>query len=477
MNLILKKILKNEVLKNFSVLTFSSILAQGLAIISSIKIAKSLMPEFYGLFSFVLSLSSIYVVIVSLGLRNVMIRSIAINRETAFKQFTISFIIRTLAFIVGILLIFYYNYYFSKVTLDNHTLLLLCINVFALLQWDTIESITFGFEKMKFSAYVNVLMTVIWVLIIFLLPEKIITVKLLLLITVIIQILKVLILTFFAYKEKMIRFSNFKNKSEIKSISKDAFPFYILAIFTLFTSQLSVVYLEQMSNYQEIAYFNISNRIIYPLELVLLTLMTSLFPVLSRNHEHDKERFSKTINITFLSLFSIGVLGALVISTFRNEIVELLYGSSYSATADVIAIQCWYVILFGIFCFIGTVLSATNRQVLLSKLSILYAIISAPCLIYGARFGANGLAIGFIVAGILNMTYHLYWIQKSIPKKINVKYFYAALGIYVFFFLASLIITKLDFITRIAVMSVFLSTIGIIGYKAYQINKKKKYSL
>ena len=108
----IRSFLKRPVIQNFSVLTFSNILVQGFNVFTSIKIAKNLMPEGYGFYSFIMSLSAIYVVFVQLGMRNVIVRGIAVNKDDSGNQFTTSFIARTAAFVLVALAVIIYNTWF-----------------------------------------------------------------------------------------------------------------------------------------------------------------------------------------------------------------------------------------------------------------------------------------------------------------------------------------------------------------------------
>src|SRR5437868_13349153 len=115
----IRSFLKRPVIQNFSVLTFSNILVQGFNVFTSIKIAKNLLPEGYGFYSFIMSLSGIYVVFNQLGMRNVIVRGIAVNKDDAGNQFTTSIITRTAMFFLVALAVIIYNTWFSKITLSG----------------------------------------------------------------------------------------------------------------------------------------------------------------------------------------------------------------------------------------------------------------------------------------------------------------------------------------------------------------------
>lgn len=465
----LKKIISNPVLRNFSILTSSNLLVQALSIFSSIKIAKGLKPDLYGNYSYIISLSSIYLVISSLGFRNNIIRNVAVGRHSE-SIFLESFVARSLMFLVSCFLILSYNYFYSSIRFDIPILLLLMFHVFTCLHWDTFESISFGFERMKFSAIINVSFTLLFVVSITLLPFDKISVINILSLTVATQFLKTLTYAFISKRQGILKSSRSLKLTHLYSRIRESLPYYLLAIFTLFTSQVPILYLEHFSSPMEIGYFNVSNRIILPFQMLLLTLLSSLFPNLSKAYEYDKPKFQKTVKWAFLVIFFVGILGALVVSSFRREVIIIMYGPSYSKSADVIAMQCWFTVLFAIFCLIGTILGAINRQKLIAKLSVAYALISMPCLFFGAKYGAVGLSIGFIVMALINMTYHIYWLRRSMGNFISLKYY---LGGFVFFlitFFVSFKLAELSLVVRISLY--FLLVISLFLYYKLKLQKQ-----
>lgn len=461
---IINKLINNSIFKNFSILTISNVVVQGLAVLSSIKIAKYLKPELYGVYSLMLSISAISVILSSLGLRNIIVREVAVVRDS--KQIFINGVIsRTLMFIITCVGLAFYNEFLAETHLESLLILFLCIHIFMTLQWDSMEAVAFGFEKMKLSAYINVTLSCVWVLVITILPISLFTLKYIFFFTALIQIIKTSSYTYIFLKGGLLIGKFEYSVSSILQTVKEGFPFYILAVFTLFSSQLPVIYLEQLSTSEEIAFFNISFRIISPLQILMMTLLNSLFPNLAKYYETDYVKFLKLIKIAFVTIFLFGILGAFFISVFRSEVVELLYGSTYAKSSDVIAIQCWFTVLFGIFCLIGTILSAVRKQVLLSKLSFVYAAVSVPCLLVGAKYGAVGLSIGFVISGVINMTYHIYYLRRSIDGGIDRSFFIIGGVIYSVLFGLSLLSNMLMFSVKVFVLVLFLTLSSVLIMK------------
>ena len=73
----LSNVLNNKVFRNFSYLTIGSVLAQGLSLLTILKITRIFSPSDYGLFTFIMAQGLLLLAIADLGIRNIVIRSIA----------------------------------------------------------------------------------------------------------------------------------------------------------------------------------------------------------------------------------------------------------------------------------------------------------------------------------------------------------------------------------------------------------------
>ncbi len=458
----LKRIASNRIINNFSALTISSILVQGLTIFSSIKIARNLLTDDFGLFSYLLTLSYIYSIFGGLGMRQVIIRTVAVHPHQSGLLFRKSFLLRTLMFLPLVAGILVYNSFFSKIKLDEVSLILLGANILFLSIWDTLESINFGHQNMKTPSIIQLVFTIVWVMLILLLPVQYIQVNIVLGLTVLLQVFKTITLYIISHKKKFISFISDQNEKLNINLIRESASFFLLSVFTLITTQIPVVYLEQNStDTEEIAFYNIALRIISPVQMLLLTFMNVLYPVISRIFANDTRRFSLSIKNVFILLLLLGNAGGFVLSLFSKEIIFLMYGDAYAKSAKVFNIQIWYTILYSILCYIGMILSAINKQVMLAKLSFAYALIATPCLFIGSHYGSVGLSAGFLLSALLNLTYHFYFMQKVLPEEIRWKVILAGFGFFFTLMTISYFSHDLQFFYKIPVC---LATAGILIY-------------
>lgn len=461
-------LIRNKIFQNFSVLTGASAAMQLLWLLSSIRIARELEPAGYGLINLVSVQAAIFSIIASFGLRTVIIRQVARNRMDASRLFKISNRIRLITTLVAVLAAIGYNSIASDKSLSVSFVVVVVLTIIILSFGDSIESIAFGMEKMQASGYLNLLFSALFVAIIYLIPVQYFTISTVLYITMLNQGLKTIV--YLRWLQKKVLNKNDINilvtKPEISGILKQSNYFFILAVFSALQTQVPIIFLQYNSTIDQIGIFSLGNRMLSPLQLVLNTMMTALFPMFSRLAIGNINLFAVRIKSLLNILVIVGILGCIGFSFFCKEVVILLYGVEFLDSANIILIQCWFTVLFGIFCVIGLVLSALDKQRLLAILSIIYGSSAIPIFYFGTRYGAIGLAVAFIIAALVNMTYHWFVFIKVLQNKVSLGY---TLLIFVPLILSGIITTtltvNLELFPKILAMFILFAISAIYIFK------------
>jgi len=471
---ILKVIRKNNILKNFSVLTGTNLIIQVLSVLSSIRLARLLQPEGYGRLNYVLVQASLFGIIASFGVRLVVIRTIARNKNSTLEIFKASNKVRLIATTIAILCVAIYNLYIVNPSVSAFLL----FSIIALLvfnnAWDALESVAFGFEKMEASGAINLGFMVLYLITIYVIPPGYFTVNTMVTVLVSQQVLKTL--TYYVWLKRKI-LVNVKRDFEHITVSlvlNQSTYYFILAIFTAVQNQLPVLFLKTNASYGQIGLFNIGYRILMPLQMVLDVLLTALFPRFSMLAVTDKAKFAKNIKLLLNVLVFTGIICCTGFTLFSKNVVLTLYGNKYNTSISVIIIQCWFNVLYSIFCVIGTVLSSLDKQRQLALLSAIHALISIPIFLFGSRYGAIGLSYAFVAAAILSMTYHWVILKKLLVNEITWKYTFT-----LFFILFSVMAASILFPTtyplwiKIVLFIVLLGTASLIFKKIFSVPLKQ----
>lgn len=412
--------------------------------IATIKIARIFTTDDYGLFSIIIVNAGILSTVSLLGLRNIVIRTIA---RDSYKKKSILFsviIFRSIFVLFVALLFLIIGAYLLEEKSSLFTILII-VFVFSQHLWDIIESILFGEENMKPSSILNLAFTTIYVLAILITPDKHLTLSLVLIFFIFNHFVKSLALFIMSGFFNLIRLKDFKIINSIvilKNLFKESWPYYLLGILTIFTTQLPFLFLKWNSNLEEVAFYSASFKLIQPMQLMIVLLLTAIFPRFSKLYKSDYKKFSAYVVITLNFIVFLGSLMSFILSVFGEEIMILIFGDKYIETGFLFSILIWYSLLFSIFNFIGTVLGSIDKQKNLMYLSILYTIILTVFLWFGSKHGATGLALAFIVGGFVNMTYHWKYFATKI-KLTNLHKLYT------------------PFILSLALLSISISTLYI----------------
>lgn len=415
--------IKNSLfLRNFSVLTLGESVGHVINMLTNIYLARLLTPAFYGEYTLLMTYISLFYTVSALGLRQIVIRTIARNQNNSRIVFYYSVLLRLYGYVLGVIVLFVYNW-ISPLGMSDFLIAALLLGVFAQSFWDAFQNVAFGMQRMEWTSIINVTGSICILLTYIVLPASVISVEMVAIIYIAWFLLKDMAYLVSLYRNHLLTRDSSNVVMESigtrKRMLKDSMPFYILSIFTMFSSQFPILFLERNSSIEEVAYFNTANKLLLPMTMLINTSLVALFPNQAQLFVENKVAFANQVKRIMSFIIGLGILLGIVITLFRTELVWVLYGGKYANTGEVMAFQCWYLVVYTIFGFIGGTMGAADRQNLLAGCSIAYAVVSVPFLFYGSYYGAQGLALAYIVASAVNMTYHYYFLNKILDNRLS----------------------------------------------------------
>lgn len=457
--------------RNWTYLLTSSVFCQTLGMVAMIRVARALAPAGYGYYNLVQTTASIGMVFAGLGMRNVIIRDCARYPDKTGTLYLTSLSIRFIfGFIVtlGIILYALLSPNALPVSLSGFVVMIL----FAQIIWDSTESISFGLQRMEFSSWINTLGSVIWVLWVWCAPTSVLTIVVVSFSFALLQLFKSGI---FSWRlRRIIRFPNKLDKRGVQKAAArgliiDSLPFYWLALMTMVQNQLPVLILAARSNSEQVGLFNVGFRLLIPLQLLVMTGLSVLYPYLSQAKIQNAAQYMQAIERALKMIIVIGGSCAFLVSLLRMEVVYILFGAKYAGSSNAMAYQCWFTVFYAILCLIGTSLGASDKQRWLAALTTVYTIIAFPIVWFGTAYGATGLAAGMAVAAAINLSYHLYFFIKSLPGKLHPRILVRSILILISAILFSwLIPTNIFLIIKVAIAIIVLFFIGKLLWKEWK---------
>jgi O-antigen/teichoic acid export membrane protein len=474
---IYSKVKASKFLKSFSWLTLGEIGSRFFNIFTNIILARWLAPEKYGKYSLYITYIAIFAAIASLGLRQLIIREIARHPHDTKYYLGLSVTWRLVGFLLACLVFLLFVSIFDFNT-DPILYFIILGMLFMESAWDMFQNVAYGLQRMQITALLNISTSASVLLIYILLPRSYITVNLVMVILLSSYFVRNVIYYGVLVKGKFLtgqyRF-NILGEEGV-SILRNSFPFYILVLLGIFTNQFPVIFLEYNTNLHEVAFFNTANKILLPMTMLLNSALAAFFPSQAILFQKDVSKFGFQTKRTLFILVMLGIFMSICVSLFRNEVVLLLYGKDYGPAANVLAYQCWYFVFFSIFCVNGSVLGAANKQKQLSILSILYAIISTPLLYFFSFKGAEGLAIGYLVASTINLFIIYPQIVKVSFGQLPLKFSLFLLGLLFVSIIISLLIPQTwHWIIRFFLLFCFVSLIYVNRIYILNVIRNDKY--
>lgn len=390
----IKKIFQNKVFQNFSYLTIGSILSQLVSLLTVLKITKILHPDDYGLYTFMIAQGTLLLTIGDLGIRNIVIRSIARDPHRSKDLIYNGAILRTLALLVlgGCYLI--YNYFLGTLQAEE----LLFVFLFALISCfgKLFETAFLGHQKMLPPSVINLSFSILWFLWIFLLPAATMSVAFLFYSFLGLNLLKNLVFHVVLHKQGLIlgKMKGFFSSSY--SLLKESWPYLALVLVMLPYTKFTNNFLDINSTREEIGYFNLSERLTGPISFVLDFGLVAIFPNLSALWVSNKAKFKTYVSVGFKYYMLLGMLLCFLFTLFARELLGLVFPESYLPAILVCQLQVWYLFLTSVDSLIGTIFGATNNEKKILRLGIVNSLFSTPILYFSSQYGALGLASGMV---------------------------------------------------------------------------------
>lgn len=460
----------SSLVKSFSSLTLFTGLSQLLGMFATIRIARLFAPDIYGQYGVIIATVSIFQVIAALGLRQIVIRTIARNKSNSRVVYYSSLIGRIFGVLVSSIVLLIYQYLHNRniSTID----LLMIASLFSLNFWESLENLAFGNQKMESSGYINFAFNIVWVSCIYLFPKSYFTLELIFLTQIVFQFCKDIF--YYAYSRRY----NFlqgplERKDvipELRNLIKDSSSYYLMYLLSLLTSQLPILLLNANSSSTEVGFFNISNKLLSPLSIVISTALVTLFPHFSKLYVSNKGMFYMQLKNAFILFTIIGIFGAFTVTLFRGEVVNLLFGLDYAKSSMVMSYQCWFLVInTGLLSLISNLLGAMDKQRTLSKITIIGSLVSVPILWYGSRFGAENLSLAYLIFSILQFSYCWFFLVKFSENRIYISFFVKILiALILFMFIALLLPDSLSVIVRLLIF-LMISALLLLSIKKFKV--------
>jgi O-antigen/teichoic acid export membrane protein len=413
--------------QNASFYTTALIIQKVLAFIYFTFLARYLPVDDLGKYTFAFSFTTIFSVLVDVGLSAILTREIAKNKEKEENLLAnilgLKIILSVAIYALIILLINLLGYLELTKKLVYLTGVIMLLDNFSLTWWGVLR----GHENLKYESIGITLFQIIVVS----LGGILIWQKANVIYLVSVILLASLFNCIFSYCQmrwrlKLVPKIDF-NKRLLKNLLKISWPFALAGIFARLNTQIDTVFLSKLgcSTIQmcetNIGIYSVATKITLALHFIPLAFTAALFPAMSKLFVEDKEKLVRTFEKSMHYLMIVGIPISIGIGVLAPDFLPKVFGQEF--TNSILPLQILMASLSIIFLTfpIGALLNATSRQ-LRNTLNIGIAVIVNIVLnlILIPFYSYTGAAIASLTSSIIILVLGLISINKVI--KYNKKY-------------------------------------------------------
>lgn len=417
-NLKIMSLNSKQIVKNTYYFTIANILQKVIAFIYIALISRLIGPENLGKYTFALSFTAIFSILVDIGFEKVLIRECAKNPENAQDYFSNILGIKLPLSFLTIIVIFVLTYFqdYSALTkqLIYFSTFLMVIDSFDL----TIECVLRGFHNLKYEG-LSIILCQINTLIIGLGGILLFKDLKILIIALIIGSITRFAIGLSVLVKKYRIYPKLKyNKQTIKFLIKITVPFALAGIFLKIYSYIDQILVHELINEAALGFYSLPYRATNAFQFIPMAFTAALFPAFSFFFVSSKEMVKRAYEkiIIYLAIISIPVsLGIIALS---KEIITTFFGIDYLPSVLALQILISNLTLLFLDLPTGTLLNACDgEKINTSMMGIAMTLNIISNLILIPKLSYIGASISMIVSTVFLVVSKMYYSHKLIGFK------------------------------------------------------------
>ncbi len=311
------------------------------------------------------------------GLNTLMTREVVRNKSLTNKYlnniFSIKLLQVTILMIFVLVIVKVLDYPIETVYVLYFMMILLIFNTFS----NFFASIFQSYEKLEYQSIASVLNSILMLIGILILINYnygLVT------FTILYALVGGLILLYYLFiSTKIFKFS--RPKIEVdwdfwKPTIKTAAQFGLIGVFVTIYIWIDSVMLSFMQGNEAVGLYNAAYRIVLFLLFIPTVINSAIFPVMSRLYVSSSNSLEKIVEKYFKFMILIGIPIGVLITILSNQIIILIFGKAFLASAPALQILIWATVLtFGNAAFVQ-LFQSTNKQILLTKITFIGMVVN-----------------------------------------------------------------------------------------------------
>ncbi|MBL4593577.1 MAG: oligosaccharide flippase family protein [Flavobacteriales bacterium] len=445
-------------------------------------VQNTVSAEEYGTYFALFNFSMLFNILLDVGITNYNNKNIALHKQLLSKYFSGIVVFKFLLAVIYFLVTFVVGYMVGYDSSRFYMLLFLSINQFLISFIQYLRSNIAGLQLFTLDSMLSVLDKTLMIgFCVVLLWGNVFDVEFQLMHFVYAQTLAYSITLFIVFGIVLTKTRHFKfklDKSFLFLILKQTYPYALLVLTMTFYYRLDAIMLDMMleDGERQASIYAQAYRLMDASNQIGVLFAALLLPMFANMIKNNK-KLDELVKLSFSLLFVPAIVLAVFSYTFSKEIMELLYDSNTTESANVLSVlMACFVAIASTYIF-GTLLTANGSLKILNKLAIGGMLLNFILnLVLIPRFQAEGSAIASLITQFLIVVLQIIVAKKVFNFSINYK-FIGAVTLYVL-----MIITLINGISMyisgfVIQFIVFISISIVLGITMRIINLKKMYQI
>jgi O-antigen/teichoic acid export membrane protein len=179
----------------------------------------------------------------------------------------------------------------------------------------------------------------------------------------------------------------------MKSMLKDGWPLVLSGVAIAVYMKIDQVMIGTMLTNADLGNYSVAVRLSEAWYFIPAVIIISVFPAMIKTRKANYENYLNKLQGLYSFMVWMGIIVAIPVSLFSNQIIHLLYGNQYTTASGVLAIYIWA----GIFVFLGNASAKYLVVENFTKIAFLKSLVGAVInvalnLILIPKYGINGAA-------------------------------------------------------------------------------------
>ncbi|MFH1456802.1 MAG: flippase [Patescibacteria group bacterium] len=403
----------NTLTQNTTYYTVALVLQKVIAFVYFTLLARSLGVEDLGKYSFAFSFTTIFSVLVDLGMSSILTREIAKDRARAQSILSnvigLKLVMSVLIYVLVVVMVNILGYSAIVKNLVYITGLIMLLDNFSTSFWATLR----GNQNLKYESIGIVIFEILLCSLGLIFLYNGMGVAWVVVATLIGSFFFVCFSFYHAHRRLGLEFKAVWDSKILKTLFKISWPFALMGIFARLNTQIDTVFLSKIGCAGEmcdtnVGIYSIATKITLAVHFIPLAFTAALFPALSEYFISNKEKFARIFEKSMRYMMIVGVPLSLGIYSLAPTFVPQVFGSEYVGSITPLRILIVSLIFMFLTFPIGSLLNAASRQLRNSMqvgvavlVNIILNLILIPKMLYnGAAWASFASTVVMLALGL-----------------------------------------------------------------------------